>query len=59
MDFKILGNRLRRFAGDECGATAIEYSLIALGIAVVIIASVQAIGTDVSTIFTDVDNGFQ
>ena len=59
MNFKLLGTRLRRYAGDTCGATAIEYGLIGLGIAVVIVASVQALGTDVSAIFTDVDAGLK
>ena len=36
---------LSSFAKDESGATAIEYGLIAAGIAVVIIAAVQALGT--------------
>ena len=34
-----------RFLHDESGATAIEYGLIAAGIAVVIIAAVNAVGT--------------
>jgi pilus assembly protein Flp/PilA len=35
-----------RFVSDESGATAIEYGLIAAGIAVVIIAAVQLAGTN-------------
>ena len=50
---------LRAFAADDSAATAIEYGLIALGIAVAIVASVQTVGTDVSTIFVNVDNGFK
>ncbi|MGE5272022.1 MAG: Flp family type IVb pilin [Thiohalocapsa sp.] len=42
---------------DRRGATAIEYALIALFIAIVIVAGVSAIGTSVSTIFTQVGNG--
>jgi pilus assembly protein Flp/PilA len=34
-----------RFLKDESGATAIEYGLIAAGIAVAIIAAVNAVGT--------------
>jgi len=34
-----------RFLDDRSGATAIEYALIAAGIAVVMIASLQAVGT--------------
>lgn len=37
-------NLVARFVSDESGATAIEYGLIAAGIAVVIIAAVQLAG---------------
>ena len=40
-----------RFANDESGATAIEYGLIAAGIAVAIIVTVQAVGTELNTLF--------
>jgi pilus assembly protein Flp/PilA len=43
-----------RFIRDESGATAIEYGLIAAGIAVAIIAAVQALGTGLSTTFDSV-----
>jgi len=43
-----------RFANDESGATAIEYGLIAAGISVVIIVAVQSVGTELTTVFTDV-----
>jgi len=36
---------LADFVADESGATAIEYGLIAAGIAVAIIAAVQSVGT--------------
>jgi Flp pilus assembly pilin Flp len=39
--------------------TAIEYALIASLIAVFIIAAVQAVGTKVSTAFTEVGNSAQ
>jgi pilus assembly protein Flp/PilA len=38
-------NLISRFVKDESGATAIEYGLIAAGIAVAIIAAVQSVGT--------------
>ena len=47
---------LQRFARDESGVTAIEYALIAAGIALVIIAAVQATGTSVQATFTSVAN---
>ena len=40
-----------RFAKDESGATAIEYGLIAALIAVVIIGSVQLVGTNLGKTF--------
>lgn len=43
-----------RFISDESGATAIEYGLIAAGIAVVIITAVQLVGTNLNTIFTTI-----
>ena len=39
---------------NEKGATAIEYGLIAAGIAVAIVAVVQVVGTDLNTTFTSV-----
>jgi pilus assembly protein Flp/PilA len=38
-----------RFLKNESGATAIEYGLIAAGIAVVIIAAVNAVGSALNT----------
>jgi len=48
---------ISRFVRDESGATAIEYGLIAALIAVVIIGTLQAIGTNLSTKFTAVSTG--
>ena len=45
---------VQRFARDESGATAIEYGLIAAGIAVVIITAVQGVGTKLTTVFTNI-----
>jgi pilus assembly protein Flp/PilA len=47
------------FLGDESGATAIEYALIASLIAMVIIVAVQVVGTKVSTVFTEVGNALK
>ncbi|MFL6818918.1 MAG: Flp family type IVb pilin [Bradyrhizobium sp.] len=44
-------NLLALFVKDESGATAIEYGLIAAGIALAIIAAVQGVGTKLSTNF--------
>jgi pilus assembly protein Flp/PilA len=45
---------LARFWKNESGATAIEYGLIAAGIAVVIIAAVQLVGSNLNTTFGSV-----
>jgi pilus assembly protein Flp/PilA len=47
-------NLFVNFLHNESGATAIEYGLIAAGIAVVIIAAVQLVGTNLSTTFGSV-----
>jgi pilus assembly protein Flp/PilA len=43
-----------RFLKDESGATAIEYGLIAALIAVVLVASLGALGEALDTKFTDI-----
>ena len=48
-----------RFAKNESGATAIEYGLIAAGIAVTIITIVKTVGTDLTAKFTTVDAGLK
>ena len=45
---------LKAFYRDKSGATAIEYGLIAAGIAVAIIAAVFALGEDIEGFFTEV-----
>ena len=45
---------LRKFVPNESGATAIEYGLIAAGIAVAIIAAVGLLGDSLSSMFTTV-----
>ncbi|MBV8790622.1 MAG: Flp family type IVb pilin [Pseudolabrys sp.] len=47
-------NKLAAFLRDESGATAIEYGLIAAGIAVAIIAVVKGVGTKLNTSFNSV-----
>jgi pilus assembly protein Flp/PilA len=48
-------NVLRNFLADESGATAIEYGLIAAGIALAIIAIVNGLGTKVNSKFTSIN----
>jgi pilus assembly protein Flp/PilA len=45
---------IAKFIRDENGATAIEYGLIAAGIAVVIIAAVQTVGVNLNGTFGSV-----
>lgn len=47
-------NLFKRFAKDECGATAIEYGLIAGLIGVVIIVAVTAVGTSIEGKFNEI-----
>jgi len=46
------------FWSDTRGATSIEYAMIAAGIAVAIVAAVQALGTTVTSLFTSVQSAF-
>lgn len=48
-------NFFSRFVNNEDGATAIEYGLIAAGIAVAIITMVSQLGGTLNTTFTNVD----
>ena len=45
---------IKKFVEDESGATAIEYGLIAAGIAVAIITVVQGLVTKLTSTFTSV-----
>ncbi len=45
---------IREFISDESGATAIEYGLIAAGIAVAIIAAVGLLGDSLASMFGEV-----
>ena len=51
-------NLVSRFMKDESGATAIEYGLIAAGIAGVVIAAVNTLGTTTNTTFTNLNSNF-
>jgi len=50
---------ISRFLNDQSGATAIEYCLIACGIALAIIGTVQAIGPQLNTKFTAVNSSLK
>ena len=48
-----------KFLSDQSGATAIEYSLIAGGISIVILVAVNAIGSTLNTTFTSVNSALK
>jgi len=47
------------FFKDDSGATAIEYGLIAAGIAIAIITAVQGVGTKLSTNFDSISTSLK
>ncbi|MEM5273786.1 Flp family type IVb pilin [Cupriavidus taiwanensis] len=49
-----LTTMFQQFMRDEDGVTAIEYGLIAALIAIVIIASVQIVGTQLNSVFSKI-----
>ena len=50
---------LSRFLADRSGATAIEYCLIAAGIAMVIITAVNGVGSTLNSKFTSVSSALK
>ncbi len=46
-----VARHIRRFLGDELGATAIEYGLVASLIAIAIIVSAGLLGTNLNSVF--------
>jgi pilus assembly protein Flp/PilA len=50
---------IQKFLSDESGATAIEYGLIAAGIALAIIAVVNGLGTTLNTQFTSINSSLK
>lgn len=51
-----LRTRLARVVRFDDGATAVEYALMVMLIALVIIAAVALLGTNLSTFFTNASN---
>jgi pilus assembly protein Flp/PilA len=51
--------RIQTFLKDESGATAIEYGLIAAGIAVVIIPVIKGVGSNLKTTFGSVSTALK
>jgi pilus assembly protein Flp/PilA len=52
----MMRDKLTTFLKDESGATAIEYGLIASGIAVALIAVVKGVGTNLKGTFASVSS---
>jgi pilus assembly protein Flp/PilA len=50
---------IRKFFNDESGATAIEYGLIAAGIALAIIAVVNGLGTKLNSKFSSINSSLK
>jgi pilus assembly protein Flp/PilA len=50
---------IARFLRDESGATAIEYGLIAAGIALAVIPVITGMGTKLKTTFTTVSSALK
>jgi pilus assembly protein Flp/PilA len=50
---------IRRFLADESGATAIEYGLIAAGIALAIIAVINNLGTTLKLKFGSISSSLK
>ena len=51
--------KVLKFLADKSGATAIEYGLIAAGIALAIIAVVNGLGTNLNDKFTSINNSLK
>jgi pilus assembly protein Flp/PilA len=49
---------LRRLLRNQRGATAIEYAIIAAGIAAVLVGAIATLGGSVTTMWTSVLNAF-
>ena len=50
---------ISKFFKEESGATAIEYGLIAAGIAIAIITAVNGVGTALTTTFTNITSSLK
>lgn len=48
-----------KFLSDQSGATAIEYGLIAAGIAIAIITAVNTVGTNLNTEFVSISTALK
>jgi pilus assembly protein Flp/PilA len=58
-NFGVTMQTIRRFLADESGATAIEYGLIAAGIALAIIAVVNNLGSTLKLKFGSISSSLK
>jgi pilus assembly protein Flp/PilA len=56
---RLVDTSVRRFVRDESGATAIEYAMIASGIAVAIASTIVSLGTNVKGLYSSVATAMQ
>ena len=56
---QFMKNLVSRFVKDESGATAIEYGLIAAGIALAIITVVNSLGTTINAKFGSISSSLK
>lgn len=56
---RLVGTSVRRFVRDESGATAIEYAMIASGIAVAIASTIVSLGSNVKGLYSSVATAMQ
>jgi pilus assembly protein Flp/PilA len=56
---ELMGVCVRRFVRDESGATAIEYAMIASGIAVAIATTIASLGSSVKGLYSSVATAMQ
>ena len=59
ISMKVMSNSLQRFIGDKSGATAVEYALLSSMIALVIIAALSALGTQLGKEFNEVSGALK
>jgi pilus assembly protein Flp/PilA len=52
-------HKLLKFLSNDSGATAIEYGLIAAGIALAIIVVVNGLGTNLNGMFSSINNSLK
>jgi pilus assembly protein Flp/PilA len=52
-------NLIKKFLADETAATAIEYGLIAAGIALAIIATVKGLGSTLNAKFSTINTSLK